>query len=80
MVIIAGNHDSGLLLDAPKNLLSTISIFVVGNVVKGDLSGEMIELKNKDGGVEMIVCAVPYLKEAALRDVCPKKWIEILQN
>ena len=31
------------------------------------LSGEMIELKNKDGGVEMIVCAVPYLKEAALR-------------
>jgi exonuclease SbcD len=73
VVIIAGNHDSGLLLDAPKNLLSTISIFVVGNVVKGDLSGEMIELKNKDGGVEMIVCAVPYLKEAALRDVCPKE-------
>ncbi|HPW94126.1 MAG TPA: exonuclease SbcCD subunit D C-terminal domain-containing protein, partial [Fibrobacteraceae bacterium] len=73
VVIIAGNHDSGLLLDAPKNLLSTISIYVVGNVVKGDLSGEMIELKNKDGGVEMIVCAVPYLKEAALRDVCPKE-------
>lgn len=72
VVIISGNHDSGLLLDAPKNLLSTISIHVVGSVCKGDLSNEIIELKNKNDEVEMIVCAVPYLREAALRDVAPK--------
>lgn len=73
VVIVSGNHDSGLLLDAPKELLSTISIYIVGSVNKGDLSNEIIELKNKEGVVEMIVCAVPYLREGALRDVAPKE-------
>lgn len=71
VVIVAGNHDSGLLLDAPKALLSAISVHVVGNVRKDDLANQNIELKEGDE-VKMIVCAVPYLREAALRYAAPE--------
>lgn len=71
VVIVAGNHDSGLLLDAPKALLSAISVHVVGNVRKDDLANQIVELKEGDE-VKMIVCAVPYLREAALRYAAPE--------
>lgn len=71
VVIVAGNHDSGQLLDAPKALLSAISVHVVGNVRKDDLSNQVIELK-EGPEVKMIVCAVPYLREAALRQAAPE--------
>jgi exonuclease SbcD len=67
VVITAGNHDSASLLDAPKEILSALSVSVVGNVSKEALDKQIIELKDS-GETKMIVCAVPYLREAALRE------------
>lgn len=66
VVIIAGNHDSPSFLQAPKALLKTLDIHVVSSA-GNDLNDEVIELKNPNGYTELIVCAVPYLRDRDLR-------------
>ncbi|MBF0218653.1 MAG: exonuclease subunit SbcD, partial [Gammaproteobacteria bacterium] len=65
VVVIAGNHDSPSFLNAPKELLRTLNVYVVGSV--GDaLADEVIVLRSssqsKLASTEAIVCAVPYLR------------------
>ena len=68
IVIIGGNHDSPALLNAPKNLLQSLNIHVVGNVQwennAPNLSQEIVLIENK-----AIIAAVPFLRD---RDVRPK--------
>lgn len=67
VVIIGGNHDSPLKLNAPRELLRAFDIHVVGSAAPSDaLSTEIIELKNPDGSIGALVAAVPFLRE---RDV-----------
>ncbi len=73
VVIIAGNHDSPTFINAPKALLETLSIHVIGSApAKGideaaDPSSLILPLKNDQGEVELIVAAVPYLRDRDVR-------------
>ena len=66
IVIVAGNHDSPTFLNAPKSVLRFLNVSVIGAV--GDsLSEQIIEIKNDADETQMIICAVPYLRDRDLR-------------
>ena len=66
VVITGGNHDSPTFLNAPKDLLKAFSIHVVGQATT-DPADEVILLKNQAGEPELLVLAVPYLRDRDLR-------------
>lgn len=68
IVIIAGNHDSPSFISAPKNILRSLDVHVVGTVTE-NLEDEVIELRNDQGDLELIICAVPYLRDKDVRKV-----------
>ena len=59
VIITSGNHDSAALIDAPGKIMSRLEIHVVGRSRKD----EIITLNDESGRPEMIVCAVPFLRE-----------------
>ncbi len=67
VIIIGGNHDSPSFLNAPKNLLRALNVYVVGSITN-DLNDEVIVLYSDDTP-EAIVCAVPYLRDRDIRTV-----------
>ncbi|MCC5880803.1 MAG: exonuclease SbcCD subunit D C-terminal domain-containing protein [Idiomarina sp.] len=67
MVVIGGNHDSPSFLDAPQQLLKALNVHVVGEACD-DPADEVIALAQGDE-LELLVCAVPYLRERDLRRV-----------
>lgn len=66
VVIIAGNHDSPSFLNAPKTLLRALDVHVVGAKTES-AEDELVVLSDKSGAVELIVCAVPYLRDRDIR-------------
>ena len=74
VVIIAGNHDSPSFLNAPKELLRAINVHVIGSVTDA-LDDEVIVLE-EDDKPEIIVCAVPYLRDKDIRIATPSETIE----
>ncbi|MDD3536090.1 MAG: exonuclease SbcCD subunit D C-terminal domain-containing protein [Candidatus Cloacimonetes bacterium] len=67
IVIIAGNHDSPSFLNAPKELLKILNVHVVADT--HDINNEVIILSNPQNVPELIVCAVPYLRDKEIRTV-----------
>ena len=68
IVVIAGNHDSPTFLNAPKELLRALRVYVVGAMTE-HLEDEVIVLRDKEEQPEAIVCAVPYLRDKDIRTV-----------
>ena len=68
IVVIAGNHDSPSFLNAPKELLRALNVYVVGSISE-DPEAEVITLFGPDNIPEAIVCAVPYLRDRDIRTV-----------
>lgn len=66
VVAVAGNHDSPTFLDAPKELLRTLNVHVIGAAAH-NREDEVLLLKDPQGVPEMIVCAVPYLRDRDIR-------------
>ena len=66
IVLIAGNHDSPTLLDAPKGLLQQLNVHVVGGPCD-PIAEEAIVLHDRNGAPKLIVCAVPFLRDRDLR-------------
>lgn len=66
VVVVAGNHDSPSFLNAPRELLKVLNVHVVGCSTE-NLKDEVLVLHNKDKKPEMIVCAVPYLRDKDIR-------------
>ena len=66
VVIIAGNHDSPSFINAPKKILGYLNIHVIGSVSE-KIEDEVLILKNKSSKIELIVCAVPYLRDKDIR-------------
>lgn len=66
VVIIAGNHDSPTLLEAPGKILKSLHVHVVGRI-DPSLEKEIITIRKADGSPELIVCAVPYLRDRDIR-------------
>ncbi|POR05704.1 exonuclease sbcCD subunit D [Alkalispirochaeta sphaeroplastigenens] len=65
VVIVAGNHDSPSFLNAPRELLKALSVHVVGRA--GPPEEELLVLEDPEGSPELLVCAVPYLRDRDLR-------------
>ena len=68
VVIIAGNHDSASFLEAPKDLLKALNIHVVASACSA-IEDEVLTLQDECGEPELLVCAVPYLRERDVRQV-----------
>ncbi|MCK4620580.1 MAG: exonuclease SbcCD subunit D C-terminal domain-containing protein, partial [Desulfuromonadales bacterium] len=66
VIVIAGNHDSPSFLNAPKELLRALNVHVIGAVTE-NLEDEVLLLSNQQGAPELIVCAVPYLRDRDIR-------------
>ena len=61
VVVVGGNHDSPSFLNAPKEILATINVAVVGNASE-NTEDEVITITNNNE-IVAIVCAVPFLRE-----------------
>jgi len=68
IVIIAGNHDSPSFLNAPKSLLRALDVHVIGAICEQP-DEEVLVLNDLTGSPELIVCAVPYLRDRDIRSV-----------
>lgn len=68
VVITAGNHDSPSFLSAPRDLLRHLQIHIVG-AAGASIDDEVLVLEDARGEAELIVCAVPYLRERDIRSV-----------
>lgn len=66
VIIIGGNHDSPALLNAPRELLRFLDIHIIGRVPE-NLEDEIIILRDKSNRPELMVLAVPYLRDRDLR-------------
>lgn len=66
VVVIAGNHDSPSFLNAPKELLKALDVHVIG-LVPENQEDEVLVLRNDDHSPELIVCAIPYLRDRDIR-------------
>ena len=68
IVVIAGNHDSPSFLNAPKELLRALNVYVVGSISENP-EAEVITLSGPTNIAEAIICAVPYLRDRDIRTV-----------
>ena len=67
IVLVGGNHDSGALLDAPRDLLEALNIQMVGSLGERPVEELVKELTDANGNVVGISAAVPYVREMELR-------------
>ena len=66
VVIIAGNHDSPSFLNAPRELLISLDVHVVGHASDSP-EDELILIPGPDDEPRLIVCAIPYLRDREIR-------------
>lgn len=66
VVITAGNHDSPSLLNAPREVLRFLNVHVLGAMAE-TVDEELVLLCAADGQPELIVGAVPYLRDRDIR-------------
>ena len=70
VIITGGNHDSGMLLDAPAAVLEDLgglSVHVIGSMGERFIEEAVFELYNAAGEVCGICAALPYIREMDLR-------------
>ncbi|MBW2558306.1 MAG: exonuclease SbcCD subunit D C-terminal domain-containing protein [Deltaproteobacteria bacterium] len=66
VVITAGNHDSPSFLNAPRELLKFLNVHVVGSASNSP-EDELIVLPGPDQKPQLLVCAIPYLRDRDIR-------------
>ena len=64
IIVTGGNHDSPGTMNAPKELLKTLSVKVIGKATE-DLADEVFKIAVN--GESIIVAAVPYLRDQDIR-------------
>ncbi len=70
VVVISGNHDSPSLLAAPRELLRELRIHVI-TAPAPDPADQVLLLDDADGRPELVLCAVPYLRDRDIRRSAP---------
>ena len=66
VVVVAGNHDSPSFLNAPRELLKALNVHVIGSASENP-EDEVLVLRDGRDTPELIVCAVPYLRDRDIR-------------
>ena len=65
IIIVAGNHDSVATIEMTKNFAKLLHIHIVAS---GEDIDETLVTIEKNGKLEAIICAVPFLRDRVLRD------------
>jgi exonuclease SbcD len=79
VIIIGGNHDSPTLLNGPRELLHFLNIHVVGRALD-NIEDELIMLNDANSNPELMVLAVPYLRDKDIRSSEAKESLGDKQN
>lgn len=85
IVVIAGNHDSGTRLDAPKELLGHFRVHIVGAVPRRadgttDSGAMLVPIVDAAGALLARVAAVPFLRPSDLvGGEDPDRWVEAIR-
>ena len=66
VVVTGGNHDSPSFLNAPREVLRYLNVHVIGCMPES-IADELIVIPDRQGEPELIVCAVPYLRDRDVR-------------
>ncbi|MGB7843299.1 MAG: exonuclease subunit SbcD [Salinimicrobium sp.] len=66
IVITGGNHDSPAMLDAPKEVLRELDIHILGGMPQNP-EEVIIPVTGKSGNPEVIIAAIPFLRDSDLR-------------
>ena len=66
VIITAGNHDSPAVLEAPREILKELDIYVTGSL-PAEPDKLLVPVSGDDGKTAVVIAAVPYLREADLR-------------
>lgn len=66
VIVIGGNHNSVSTLNAPRDLLKHFQVHVVGGVPE-NFEEQIIPIHNASGSLELIICAVPFLRDRDVR-------------
>ncbi|MEO9496312.1 MAG: exonuclease subunit SbcD [Vibrio splendidus] len=61
LVLLGGNHDSVSVLKETQQLLKYMGADVIPNTNE-EHATQVVELKGKNGGVEALVCAIPFIR------------------
>ncbi|MBB5348397.1 exonuclease subunit SbcD [Desulfoprunum benzoelyticum] len=68
IIVSGGNHDSPSFLNAPKELLCALNVFVVWAMTE-NMEDEVIVLHDCNQLTLAIICAVPYLRDKDSADL-----------
>lgn len=66
IILTGGNHDSPAMLNAPGEILKELNMHVMGGLPE-NLADTIIHIKNSAGTTEMVIAAIPFLRDADLR-------------
>lgn len=66
IIITGGNHDSPDMLNAPRELLKALNVHVIGGLPE-ELGDCLIPIYSKSGELDLVIAALPYLRDADLR-------------
>ncbi len=66
IVLIAGNHDSPLRIDAPQAVLQALRVHVLGQYRNCSSERVRVPLHDRDGGIGAWVVALPFLRPGDL--------------
>jgi exonuclease SbcD len=61
LIILGGNHDSVSMLNESKTILASLNTYVIPNTSE-NIAEQIIELKNPQGDISAIVCAIPFIR------------------
>ncbi len=75
VVITGGNHDSPAFLNAPRQILRSVRVHVVG-CMSESLRDEVLVLCDYANQPQLVVCAVPYLRDRDVRTVEPGETVQ----
>ena len=65
IIITGGNHDSPAMLNAPREILKSLDIHVIGGI-DAEMKNNIIPVE-VNGQTELVVAAIPFLRDSDLR-------------
>ena len=66
LILTGGNHDSPAMLDAPRDILRELDMHVIGGL-PANLEEVILPITGKSGEVEVVIAALPFLRDSDLR-------------
>ncbi len=80
IVITGGNHDSPSMLNAPQAILNELNVQVIGHLPE-KLEDVMIPITSKNSNIEVVVAAIPFLRNNDVQSAeVAKTYEERLEN